>query len=182
MEKTVDRFSEAAKSALADQGYYIHTLTGQPLHKFGGGIIESQWHRNTGYYQFELTTSILSETTFDPITFVIPNSSTHSFDVQFEMIREYEKRLAKKIPDVRAIVGSITDYVELISLHLKRKPQDRLLGRHQNIRIATRIFQHGFLYLGPVLSSASLYIDHGDSSMKDANISIAPLIIPAVIN
>jgi len=177
MERLIE-FSDRAKAAMRGKKHYVYPLSGKRLYDFGGDIIESGWHRYQSYFAFENTQSILSEVSFDPLTFVIPLSHSQPFEVQLQMAREYEAHLKRGVPDVRVAIGNITDYVELYRLHLRNRPQDRLLGRHRSIRTSTRIFEHGVIHVGPHYSSTALYIDHGNAAHREGHIFIAPLIVP----
>ncbi|HUS60337.1 MAG TPA: hypothetical protein VMX76_03090 [Nevskiaceae bacterium] len=115
----IKKFSFEQRAILEKRGYRIYFLTGQSIKSLqeSGRKFCSTWHKD--YPDFEALASIRIEVAINPNHLFLPRSNRKTLIEQEAMIEKFSKRLGRKIKGVKAIIGEVPDYVELVFLHFE---------------------------------------------------------------
>lgn len=127
----IKRFSPEARQVLEKEKYLIYTLTGQSIKTLweAGRKIWLEWEPHEDHPEVGVLISRLTEVAINPNKFVLPNSEHKTLEKQEIMVEKYNQKLARKIPDVKAIISEAPDYIELVFLHLEVSGDPLLPGR-----------------------------------------------------
>lgn len=135
----VKRFSSEQREALKKRGYAIYELQGQSIkdHINSGRNFRSKWWLDDSYEyrnelsDFEDVPSMRSEVAVNRKRQFLPRSNNKELYQQEEMVEKYSERLGTSIPGVKAIIGHVPDYAELVFKH-KDATGDLLFGEKAN--------------------------------------------------
>ncbi len=180
---SVIRFSDEAKATLEKQKFVIYELTGQSIKSLrdSGRKFWTDWHKQ--YPDFESLTSMHSEVAIHPKQLFIDNSHNKTLAEQEEMIKKFSADLAKgrnRIPNVEAIMGEASDYVELAFQHLDTTG-DYLFGEkygYNYARTKTRVGA-GVAGVGRFYPTYGLYVGYWHHDVGGDDVFAAPLVVPA---
>lgn len=127
--REIARFSDKAGGALKEHGLIIYTLTGDTV---SGALSDGRIIRNQlrDVYDFEFSPSRLSEVAINPKVLGLHNSNNKTLTEQELMVAGYSEMLQARsgIPGIKAIIGQVPDYVELVFAHLDATGE-RLFGQ-----------------------------------------------------
>lgn len=175
----IKRFSPEQKNALKKEGYVIYKLTGKSIKDLreAGNLFDSVWQPTYPSFEFETLRSRKSEVAINPNYLFFPNSSDKTYLEQESLVTKVNKDISAKIPGIEAIIGEVSDYVELAFLDPTDK---RLYGNNYGYctRTQTKIGSDmacvgGYYYAGGSGIQLRLYSDNGYR-----HIFITPLIVP----
>lgn len=130
------RFSEEQRKGLERQGYRIFLiLTGKSV----SNLIESGRDIGGGEYDPDTPSSMHSEVAINPDSLFLPDSNWKTLAKQEEMVEKFSQELGGEIPGVKAVIGQLPDYTELIFRYLDATGSHDLFGRGDTMKfIATK--------------------------------------------
>lgn len=118
------RFSREQREGLERQGYRIFLiLTGESIGDIGA---ERNVMNKGSEDPLDTLSSICSEVAVDPDNLFLPDSNYKTLVQQEKMVEKFSQGLGEKIPGVKAVIGQLPDYVELIYRHLDATKDDDL--------------------------------------------------------
>ena len=176
----VKRFSQEQKEALEKQGFVIYGLTGQSIKTLrdSGHKFWSDWHKD--YPDFEALGSMQSEVAINPNKPFLPKSNKKTLSQQEEMVNKFSEELGKEVKGVKAIIGQVPDYVELVFQYLD-KTKDYLFGAKDNYdyaRTKTPTSGSSVALVGNSSAADGLRVDSWDSGNSSDVVHAAPLVVP----
>lgn len=179
------RFSAEVRRGLEGEGYVIYELTGKSLPQL------EQEGRDIGILKYlvglgwESIVSMESEVAVNPNKLFLPKSFNQRWEKQQKMVAGFSRKLQKGVSgQVRAMVGTAADYVELYSLYRQatgirlfgdRPPYARTATSFMSITnpdVALSVVAGGFHKEGELYLS----IEHRDFGYE--LIGVAPLVVP----
>lgn len=118
VQNEITKFSPEARIAVEEARWPIFTLTGKSIRNLrqSGILTEPDEWLNQEY--LETFPSRKSEVTVE--TLYLQNTFNKSMLEQQRVVERYSKELSTRIPDVEAVIGEASDYVEFDSLWIKR--------------------------------------------------------------
>lgn len=182
----IKRFSREAREALKRQEFIILDLTGksiQTLGSVGRKFLLTSFKANP---DFETLVSMRSQVAINPNSLFLPESNNKTLLQQEAMIAAFSVELGQTVPDVKAIIGEISDYTDLVFAYsdatTAQGSPDYLFGEkygHNRARTKTRISNAGAVDIGEFSINNGLEIDCWDAVNGHENLFVAPIIIPA---
>lgn len=182
----IKRFSQETREALEKQGFVIYGLTEQSIKTLrnSGRKFRSTWHKNLP--SFEALGAMRSEVAINPKKLFLPKSNRKRLSQQEKMVEQFSQELGKKIQGVKAIIGQVPDYVELVFAHLDATGE-YLFGAKDNYHYARTRTRLSSSYVSRAVAcvgnfddaDSSLYILYFHANRKFGLVYAAPLVVPA---
>lgn len=181
----IKRFSPEARKALEEAGYIIYELTGRSIIDLeienGEPFDYEMWGRD--YPLFMRKTSMRSEVAINPHHVFIEGSNEKTLEEQQLMIAAFSVVLGTEIVGVKAVMGDVADYVELIFAHYHKTGEQLFKEVHGQARTKTSISEKTHIanvghqgYIPPRLSAAIT----GGPGRATSDVFAAPLIVPKI--
>jgi hypothetical protein len=154
----IERFSSTGRELLEELGYSIYPLRGKALvtlqAETGEPILEEyqlrefldgQWIKFQSPGDFWYEVSLPTEVAIKVDNPILPDSADKGYKYHQYMVARFSDAISKQVPDVSAIIGTASYYVELAMLHrrITRRP---LFG--DNVRLVTSSEYKGNGYKG----------------------------------
>lgn len=122
--------SAAQIKALERRGYRIMNLDGRSLRDCGNEV--ELWSRNnyqnpSRFNEFYDRPSLPGQIAIRVKDFPLPKTGELTLEEQLKVLEDYSTDIARKIPGVKAVMGSSSDYVQIAIAYFKKTGQ-RLLG------------------------------------------------------
>ncbi len=131
--KNIERFSTSAQEALRKRGYLIYQLQGKSLkelHKqtgqptFKGMVLQKLVSDDRVWVKLNAPPILrwgfgifATEAAINPNQLFLPNSADKSFKYHQGMVRTFSQEISNEIPDVKAVIGEASHYVELALMY-----------------------------------------------------------------
>lgn len=170
-------FTESQRDLLQSNGYKIFRLRGETISQLiaNGSPFASIWHRGL---EIEMESSKQTEVALKTDNPFMPNTGSKPFSEQLVLLEKYNDELVNTLPDMRAVVGSAADYVELDVLC--RQDNGRSIYRragNSNYAVTSSVFENHQIFVGGFYDGSIImsyrFGDKGDSDMR-----LVPLIVP----
>lgn len=118
-DPVMKRFSQEAREALERDGFWVGKLTRQSIADYEKARRRFYTKTIDRYPEIKDLPSRNSEVAIgDPLNkpydYILPDYVGKSFSDYFAMIDNYNRDLQEKIPGVEAVIGEVSDYVELL--------------------------------------------------------------------
>lgn len=176
----IKRFTPEAWEALEKQGYVIYRLNGESIKsmKEAGRSFYSKWHNILP--KFEALPSMHSEVAINPDNIFLPESDNKTLKQQEALVEKFSQELRKTAPNVSAIIGQVSDYVELAFQHLDATGQ-RLFGKNYDYNYARtktptssrKVADVGYFHTRDGLTINEWFTRYGADFLF-----VAPLVVP----
>lgn len=175
----VQRFSQEARETLEKQEYVIYELTGQSIKSLreAGRPFWSTWHKD--YPDFEQLASRRSEVAINPNELFLPDSNNKTLAQQEKIVRDFSKKLTRKVKGVEGIVGEAPDYVESVFAHLDATGV-RLFGKDYDFRYTrtkTPTVGSDVASVGDFAADDGLNVNNWNRDNGNSNVWVSPLVV-----
>lgn len=173
------RFSSEAREALKNAGFVIYELNGHSIIDLrnAGRQFFVNWHIDNEI--FETLNSMVSEVAINPSQFFLPESNWCGFPQREQMVAQFSENLARTVPGVKAVIGTVPDYLELYFSH-RDLSGEKLFGERLS-DVHTRIQTCA---VGESAYISSFYPDHEVGvtqffiGIYPEDVFAAPLVVP----
>lgn len=128
--------------------------------------------------------SKLIQVAFDPTTLFLPESDNLTLSQQMERLSDFSHLVQQEMPQVRAMNGSMPDWIEAIYRYVSTTGRRIFSKRHRHMYTATStISKKGLVVdIGGVIKKNSVFsidVNRHNSEEPLKNVSLAPMFVPA---
>lgn len=182
----IKKFTDKQKEALIERNFTaVYLLSGQSIKSLReAGRKFSK--RCRSYPDVENLTSRLSEVAINPNQLFLPGSDRKIFEEQIRILQDFSFALSKgrnRIQGVDAILGTASDYAELVFLHLDKTGEYLFGSEYGNVtRTATitrAITDDSFGIISVGCDDNELILSHWSPLHRLRGLRVSPLVVPA---